>query len=139
MKYIYHKIKLVPVAEYTPLSSIFPSELRTVSQFSQTKLDIPSMSQNKLVKTSYTWTNLSITANYRLFNNKMLARGTISLMDSRSKINSQLLGIRAGADYQIQTNLSAAFTGYIRIYNVPSEKFFETNSSGIVVTLNYNF
>ena len=92
-----------------------------------------------MVKTSYTWTNLSITANYRLFNNKMLARGTISLMDSRSKINSQLFGIRVGADYQMQTNLSAAFTGYIRIYNVPSEKFFETNSSGIVVTLNYNF
>ena len=61
-----------------------------------------SISENKLVKISYTWTNLSITANYRLFSNKMLARGTISLMDSRSKINSQLFGIRAGADYQIQ-------------------------------------
>ena len=101
--------------------------------------EISNFSENKLVKTSYTWTNLSITANYRLFNNKMLARGTISLMDSRSKVNSQLLGIRAGADYQIQTNLSAAFTGYIRIYSVPSQKFIETNSSGIVVTLNYNF
>ena len=69
----------------------------------------------------------------------MLARGAVSLMDSRSKINSQLLGIRGGADYQIQTNLSATLTGYIRIYSVPSEKFIETNSSGIVLTLNYNF
>jgi hypothetical protein len=121
------------------LSSIFPSELKTVTQFSQTKLDIPSMSENKLVKTSYTWTNFSISANYRLLNNRMLARGAISLMDSRSKINSQLLGIRAGADYQIQTNLSATLVGYIRVYSVPSQKFVETNSSGIVVTLNYNF
>ena len=121
------------------LSSIFPSELKTVTQFSQTKLDIPSMSENKLVKTLYTWTNFSISANYRLLNNRMLARGAISLMDSRSKINSQLLGIRAGADYQIQTNLSATLVGYIRVYSVPSQKFVETNSSGIVVTLNYNF
>ena len=121
------------------LSSIFPSELKTVTQFSQTKLDIPSMNENKLVKTSYTWTNFSISANYRLLNNRMLARGAISLMDSRSKINSQLLGIRAGADYQMQTNLSATLVGYIRVYSVPSQKFVETNSSGIVVTLNYNF
>ena len=121
------------------LSSIFPSELKTVTQVSQTKLDIPTMSNNKLIKTAYTWTNLSIVGNYRLLNNKMLARGAVSLMYSQSKINSQLLGIRGGADYQIQTNLSATLTGYIRIYSVPSEKFIETNSSGIVLTLNYNF
>ena len=97
------------------------------------------MSNNKLIKTAYTWTNLSIAGNYRLLNNKMLARGAVSLMYSQSKINTQLLGIRGGADYQIQTNLSATLTGYIRIYSVPSEKFIETNSSGIVLTLNYNF
>ena len=73
------------------LSSIFPSELKTVTQFSQTKLDIPSMSNNKLIKTAYTWTNLSIAGNYRLLNNKMLARGAVSLMDSRSKINSNTI------------------------------------------------
>ena len=69
----------------------------------------------------------------------MLARGAVSLMYSQSKINSQLLGLRGGADYQIQTNLSATLTGYMRIQSVPSEKFIETNSSGIVLTLNYNF
>ena len=94
---------------------------------------------NKLIKTAYTWTNLSIAGNYRLLNNRMLAHGAVSLMYSQSKINSQLLGIRGGANYQIQTNLSATLTGYIRIYSVPSEKFIETNSSGIVLTLNYNF
>ena len=47
--------------------------------------NIPSISENKLVKTSYTWTNLSITANYRLFNNKML-RALVCVTNLQHKV-----------------------------------------------------
>ena len=87
---------------------------------------------------------------------KILARGAISLLDSRSRIKSQLLGLRAGADYRIQNNLSASIMGQIRFNYIASFKedkldndgdgkvdnsseVLEINSSGIILTLQYNF
>ena len=121
------------------LSSIFPSNLKTVTQFSRTKLDIPSLSQNELIKTVYTWTHISISANYRIYNDRILARGSVSMMNSQSKVSSQLFGLRLGADYQIQSNLSGSVTGYLRVNRIPKNKIIEMNSSGVVLNLNYNF
>ena len=121
------------------LSSIFPSNLKTVTQFSRTKLDIPSLSQNELIKTVYTWTHISISANYRIYNDRILARGSMSMMNSQSKVSSQLFGLRLGADYQIQSNLSGSVTGYLRVNSIPENKTIEMNSSGVVLNLNYNF
>ena len=138
------------------LSSAFPSQLKTITQFSQTKLEIPTMNGNTLVKTPYTWTNISLSANYHLFQDKMLAKGSISLLNSQSQINSQLLGFRAGADYRINKNLSATFMSQIRLNYIPSFKkdnldndgdgqvdnaneVLKINSTGIILTLQYNF
>jgi len=138
------------------LSSAFPSQLKTITQFSQTKLEIPTMNGNTLVKTPYTWTNISVSANYHLFQDKMLAKGSISLLNSQSQINSQLLGFRAGADYRINKNLSATFMSQIRLNYIPSFKkdnldndgdgqvdnaneVLKINSTGIILTLQYNF
>ena len=121
------------------LSSIFPSELKTITQFSRTQLEIPSISQNKLIKTAYTWTHISVSANYRIFNDKVLTRGSLSMMNSQSKVSSQLFGFRLGADYKIQSNLMGSITGYLRVNSIPKEKNIEMNSSGIVLNLNYNF
>ena len=138
------------------LSSIFPSNLKTVSLISQTTLEIPSMVGNELIKTPYVWTHFSFSANKKMMQEKILARGAISLLDSRSRIKSQLLGLRAGADYRIQNNLSASIMGQIRFNYVASFKkdkldndgdgkvdnsseVLEINSSGIILTLQYNF
>ena len=121
------------------LSSIFPSNLKTVTQFSRTKLDIPSLSQNELIKTVYTWTHISISGNYRIYNDRILARGSMSMMNSQSKVSSQLFGLRIGADYQIQSNLSGSVTGYLRVNRIPENKTIGMNSSGVVLNLNYNF
>ena len=121
------------------LSSVFPSNLKTVTQFSRTKLDIPSLSQNELIKTVYTWTHISISGNYRIYNDRILARGSVSMMNSQSKVSSQLFGLRLGADYQIQSNLSGSVTGYLRVNSIPKNKVIEMNSSGLVLNLNYNF
>lgn len=138
------------------LSSTFPSQLKTVALISQTKLQIPSMSGGTLIKTPYTWTHVSLSANQKFLQDKMLARGTISLLNSKSQIKSQLLGFRAGADYRIQENLSASIMGQIRFNYVSSYKkdkvdndgdgkidnageVLDLNSSGIILTLQYNF
>ena len=138
------------------LSSTFPSQLKTITQFSRTKLEIPSMDGNKLIKTPYTWTNISISGNYRLLQDKMLAKGTISLLNSQSQIKSQLFGLRAGADYQIRNNLTASIMSQFRLNYIPSYKkdkldndgngkvdnageVMEINSAGIILTVQYNF
>ena len=138
------------------LSSSFPSKLKTITQFSQTKLEIPMIEGNKLVKTPYTWTNLSVSANYRLLQEKMLAKGSISFLNSQSQINSQLFGLRAGADYRIRNNLSASIMSQVRLNYIPSFKkdnldndgdgkvdnaaeILEINSWSIILTLQSNF
>jgi hypothetical protein len=138
------------------LSSTFPSQLKTITQFSRTKLEIPSMDGNKLIKTPYTWTNISISANYWLLQDKMLAKGSISLLNSQSQIKSQVFGLRAGADYQIRNNLTASVMSQFRLNYIPSYKkdkldndgngkvdnageVVEINSAGIILTLRYNF
>jgi|TARA_Y100000310_G_scaffold322896_1_gene382540 hypothetical protein len=138
------------------LSSSFPNQFKTITQFSQTKLEIPSMDGNKLVKTPYTWTNFSLSANYRMLEDKMLAKGSISLLNSQSRIKSQLFGVRAGADYRIGDNLSASIISQIRLNYIPSFKkdkqdndgdgkvdnageILEINSAGVIMTLQYNF
>lgn len=138
------------------LASAFPNQLKTITQFSQTKLEIPSMDGNTLIKTPYTWTNFSLSANYRLLQDKMLAKGSVSLLNSQSQIKSQLLGLRAGADYRIRNNLSASLISQIRLNYIPSYKKdkldndgdgkvdnagedLEINSAGIILTLQYNF
>jgi hypothetical protein len=114
------------------------------------------MSGATLIKTPYTWTHVSLSANQKFLQDKMLARGTISLLNSKSQIKSQLLGFRAGADYRIQENLSASIMGQIRFNYVSSYKkdkvdndgdgkidnageVLDINSSGIILTLQYNF
>ena len=114
------------------------------------------MDGNKLIKTPYTWTNLSISGNYRLLQDKMLAKGTISLLNSQSQIKSQLFGLRVGADYKIRNNLTASIMSQFRLNYIPSYKkdkldndgngkvdnageVMEINSAGIILTVQYNF
>ena len=86
----------------------------------------------------------------------MLAKGSISLLNSQSRIKSQLFGVRAGADYRIGDNLSASIISQIRLNYIPSFKkdkqdndgdgkvdnageILEINSAGVIMTLQYNF
>ena len=138
------------------LSSFYPSQLKTIAQFSQTTLKIPSMDGNDLVKTPYTWTNIGFSANYKMLNDKMLAKGAISLLNSQSQVKSKLLGLRAGAEYRIRYNLSASIMSQVRLNYVPSFKndeidnngngqvdeageSVEINSIGIILNLQYKF
>lgn len=128
------------------LTSEFSKQLNTTTQFSQTKLEIPSYKNGLLQKAPFTWTNLSLSANYKLIDNKTRLRGMISLMDNKSQIRSQLLGFRAGLDYNLREDISASLMSFLRLNYISSNNGIqsynegvEINSSGLIFNLNYNF
>ena len=128
------------------LTSEFSTQLNTNAQFSQTKLEIPTYSNGLLQKIPFTWTNLSVSANYKLIDNKTLFRGMISVMDNKSQIRSQLLGFRAGLDYNLREDISASLMSFLRLNYISSnngiqsyKEGVEVNSSGLIFNLNYNF
>ena len=127
------------------IASQFSNVFNAINQVSQTKLDIPVVSNNTLQKTSYVWTNISSTANYRLIENRILLKGTLTLIDSKSQIRSQLVGLRGGIDYNFRSNLTASLISFVRINYIGNnnsqsyEEGFDLNSSGIIFNINYNF
>ena len=127
------------------VASEFSKILNTISQVSQTKLDIPSISNNTLKKTSYVWTNLSSSVNYRLTDNRILLKGTLTLIDNNSQIRSQLIGLRGGVNYNYRDNLTASLMSFIRINYIGNNnglsyrEGFDLNSTGIIFNINYNF
>ena len=123
---------------------------------SQTKLEIPSIANNNLTKTPYTWTNFSLSANKMIFEDKVNSKGVITFLNSKSQINSKLLGLRAGLDYRFQENLTASIMSQVRFNYTPdfkkdeldndrdgkidnSGEVFNINSMGIIFNVQYNF
>ena len=138
------------------LSSLFPSQLKTVALISQTRLDIPSRLGNQLIKIPYIWTHLSLSANKQILEEKIKAKGSLSFLNSKSQINSKVLGLRAGFDFRIQENLTASITSQVRFNYRPSfnkdkldndgdgqidnsGEVFDMNSLGIILNIQYNF
>ena len=128
------------------LNSEFSEQLNTITQFSQTKLEIPSFKDGLLLKNPYTWTNLSLSANYKLMENKMMLKGMISMIDNKSQIRSQLFGLRAGFDYRFREDIYTSFMSFLRLNYINSNNGIQAykegvdiNSSGIIFSLNYDF
>ena len=138
------------------LSTLFPDQLKTVYHMSQTKLEIPFIKNNQLAKTPYTWTNFSLSANKMIFEDKVNSKAVITFLNSKSQINSKLLGLKAGLDYRFQENLTASIMSQVRFNYVPDFKkdeldndgdgkidnpgeVFNINSMGIIFNVQYNF
>ncbi len=138
------------------LSTLFPNQLKTVYHMSQTKLEIPFINNNQLAKTPYTWTNFSLSANKMIFEDKVNSKGVITFLNSKSQINSKLLGLKAGLDYRFQENLTASIMSQVRFNYTPgfkkdgldndrdgkidnSGEVFNINSMGIIFNVQYNF
>ena len=138
------------------LSSLYPNQLKTNYLISQTTLEIPSIVENNLIKTPYKWTHLSFSANKMIFQEKVNSKGAITFLNSKSKINSKLLGLRAGLDYRLHENLTASMMSQVRFNYTPdfkedkldndgdgkidnSGEGFNINSIGIIFNVQYNF
>ena len=76
---------------------------------------------------------------------RILLKGTLTLIDSNSQIRSQLIGFRAGVDYNYRNNLTASLISFVRINYIGDnkgrqyEEGIDINSSGIIFNINYNF
>ena len=128
------------------LSSKFSSQLNTITQVSQTKLDVPSFNDGQLIKTLYVWNNISLSSSYQIIEDTMRLQAGISLMDNKSQIRSQLVSLRAGADYRLQNSLSINVVSFLRFNYLSDnqgldsyEKGFDMNASGVTCSINYKF
>jgi len=139
------------------LSSIFQSPLRTGLSFNSTKLLIPFKQRNlEIIKIPYTWVSGVVNGQYSYFQNKLKIMGTLSFLDSKGSLHTQILGFRSGADYKFSNSLAANinFTFLLNIYpdftsdgidNDKNDKIddsgekYEVNVTGMLFTVNYKF
>lgn len=128
------------------VSSRFSSQLNTITQISQTKLDVPSLNGGVLVKNPYVWSSISVSTNYQLIDNILRLQGGLSLMDNKSQLRSQLLSLRAGGDYKLQNNVSINLVSFLRFNYLSNNQGLDTyqegldmSASGIICSINYNF
>ena len=74
-----------------------------------------------------------------------MLKGTLTLIDSKSQIRSQLVGLRGGIDYNFRSNLTASLISFVRINYIGNnngqfyKEGFDLNSSGIIFNIDYNF
>ena len=78
--------------------------------------------------------------------NKMMLKGMISIIDNKSQIRSQLLGLRAGFDYRFREDIYTSFMSFLRLNYINSNNGIQAykegvdiNSSGMIFSLNYDF
>ena len=91
-----------------------------------------------------------------IFENKVNSKGVITFLNSKSQINSKLLGLKAGLDYRLQENLTASIMSQVRFNYTPdfkkdkldndgdgkidnSDEVFNINSMGLIFNVQYNF
>ena len=109
-------------------------------------MDVPSFNDGQLIKTLYVWNNISLSSSYQIIEDTMRLQAGISLMDNKSQIRSQLVSLRAGADYRLQNSLSINVVSFLR-FNYLSDnqgldsykKGFDMNASGVICSINYKF
>ena len=125
------------------LSSIFSSSLRTYAQFNRTSLEIPTFENNLFTKLPYTLTSLSFNINRKFLGEKLVSKSEASLLNSKGKNSSTLLGLRSGIDYYVREDLNLNLVTYFRFsYSknpAENERKVDINASGITLTMLYRF
>jgi len=122
------------------ISTRFEIPLKTSSSFNQTKIIIPFLDQNNVAQQQVnTWTSISTSAQYALYDNKMRLRSGIDFTTNGKKDDTsvKLYGGKIGADWDIIDKLTLSFNSSIRVNNSKGE--WSTNSSGLNLTLGYRF
>ncbi|MDP6170441.1 MAG: hypothetical protein QF780_10570, partial [Candidatus Marinimicrobia bacterium] len=122
------------------ISTRFEIPLKTSSTFNQTKIIIPFLDENNVAQQQVnTWTSISTSAQYALYDNKMRLRSGIDFTTNGKKDDTsvKLYGGKIGADWDIIDKLTLSFNSSIRVNNSKGE--WSTNSSGLNLTLGYRF
>ena len=140
-------------------STRFEFGLKTTSTFNQTKIIIPFLDDNNFAQQeTNTWTSISTSAQYGLYDNRLRFRSGIDFTTNGKKDNSsiKLYGGKIGSDWDIIDKLTLSFVSSIRMNNskgyssdqkdndgdgrIDEEREnWSTNSSGFNLSLGYRF
>ena len=140
-------------------STRFEFGLKTTSSFNQTKIIVPFLDDNNLAQQeTNTWTSVSTSAQYGLYNNALRFRSGIDFTTNGKKDNSstKLYGGKIGGDWDILDKLTLSFMSSIRMNNSKGystdqkdndgdgkidekRENWSTNSSGFNLSLGYRF
>ena len=141
------------------LSTRFQIPLKTTSTFNQTRIFIPYLDQDNVAQEQVnTWTSMSASAQYGLYDNRLRLRSGLDFTTNGKKdaTSVKLYGGKIGADWNIMDKLTLSFNSSIRMNNSKGylsdnidndgdgkidEKTegWSTNSSGFNLTLGYRF
>ena len=125
------------------LSSIFSSSLRTYALFNKTSLEIPTFENNLFTKLPYTLTSLSFNITRKFLGEKLVSKNEASLLNSKGKNSSTLLGLRSGVDYYVREDLNLNLVAYLRFSysknSVENDRKIDINASGITLIMLYRF
>ena len=122
------------------ISTRFNIPLNTTTAFNQTKISVPFIDENNIAKKQInTWTSITFSAQYRLYNNKLRIRGGLDFTTNGMEDNSsiELYGGRLGCDWDVFKKLTLNFSSSLR-YSYASNLWTQ-NSSGINLSLGYRF
>ena len=140
-------------------STRFEFGLKTTSTFNQTKIIIPFLDDNNFAQQeTNTWTSISTSAQYGLYDNRLRFRSGIDFTTNGKKDNSsiKLYGGKIGSDWDIIDKLTLSFVSSIRMNNSKGyssdqkdndgdgridekRENWSTNSSGFNLSLRYRF
>lgn len=140
-------------------STRFEFGLKTTSTFNQTKIIIPFLDDNNFAQQeTNTWTSISTSAQYGLYDNRLRFRSGIDFTTNGKKDNSsiKLYGGKIGSDWDIIDKLTLSFVSSIRMNNSKGyssdqkdndgdgridekRENWSTNSSGFNLSLGYRF
>ncbi len=143
----------------TTFSTRFEFGLKTTSTFNQTKIIIPFLDDNNFAQQeTNTWTSISTSAQYGLYDNRLRFRSGIDFTTNGKKDNSsiKLYGGKIGSDWDIIDKLTLSFVSSIRMNNSKGyssdqkdndgdgridekRENWSTNSSGFNLSLGYRF
>ena len=141
------------------ISTRFNIPLSTTTAFNQTKIIIPFINENNIAREQInTWTSLTASAQYRLYNNQLRLRSGIDFTTNGKKDDSsiELYGGRIGCEWNILKQLTLNFNSSIRFNNSMGNKTdaidndndgqidekgenWSQNSSGFNLSLGYRF
>ena len=140
-------------------STRFEFGLKTTSTFNQTKIIIPFLDDNNFAQQeTSTWTSISTSAQYGLYDNRLRFRSGIDFTTNGKKDNSsiKLYGGKIGSDWDIIDKLTLSFVSSVRMNNSKGyssdqkdndgdgridekRENWSTNSSGFNLSLGYRF
>ena len=112
-------------------------------QFNRTSLEIPTFENDLFTKLPYTLTSLSFNINRKFLGEKLVSKSEASLLSSKGKNSSTLLGLRSGVDYYVREYLNLNLSAYFRFSHnknpAENERKIDINASGITLTMFYKF